>query len=212
MPERVLKFVLVVATDSVDDRFTDRLTRHMDRLEGTSLTHVALTEQPDPRIVEPPAPVIVEWFAAVPPQRADWAAALGLDADLLQWYSVSEVLRWRRPEESQSPHTGVSHICRVGRAAGLTMAQFEDHWTRIHRPLAQKHHVGMELYVQSVVRDAFGPGAGAVDGIAELGFRSQEAFAAEMYDSDEGRRIIGADVASFVGTAACGLYQRVTTR
>ncbi len=94
---------------------------------------------------------------------------------------------------------------------GLTMTQFEHHWTTVHRPLAQKYHVGMELYVQNVVRTAFGPGGEWIDGIAELGFRSPEAFATGMYDSDEGRKRISADVATFVGTAACGLYELVTT-
>ena len=68
------------------------------------------------------------------------------------------------------------------------MAQFEDHWTRVHRPLAQKHHFGMELYVQSVVRSTSGHGGEGIDGMAELAFRSPEAFATEMYDSDEGRK------------------------
>ena len=208
MSEPLRKFVLVVV-GHVDDGFTNRLTRHMDGLPGTSLTHVAVAEQPDPGTSEPPAPVIVEWFASVPPDRAAWAEALGVDGEQLQWYSVSEALRWQRPGGGQSRHTGVSHICRVGRAAGLTMAQFEDHWTRVHRPLAQKHHVGMELYVQNVVHGAVATGGEAIDGIAELGFRSPEAFAAEMYDSDEGRAIISADVATFVGRAACGLYQLV---
>ena len=92
------------------------------------------------------------------------------------------------------------------------MAQFEQHWTDVHRPLAQEHHVGMDLYVQNVVRSAFGPGGQGIDGIAELGFRSPEAFATGMYDSEEGLKTIAADVATFVGTAACGLYQLVTNR
>jgi uncharacterized protein (TIGR02118 family) len=212
MSEQMDKFVLVVvAATRVDDGFTDRLTRYMHGLEGTSLTHVALAEQPDPGMAEPPASVIVEWFAPVPPDREAWAEALGVDGDLLEWYAVTEVLRWQRPGLPRSPDTGVSHICRVGRTAGLTMAQFEQHWTEVHRPLAQEHHVGMELYVQSVVRSAFGPGVQGIDGIAELGFRSPEAFANGMYDSDEGRTAISTDVAKFVGTAACGLYRLVTT-
>ena len=48
MAEQVQKFVLVVADNSIDDGFTERLTRHMEGQEGTSLIHVALAEQPDP--------------------------------------------------------------------------------------------------------------------------------------------------------------------
>jgi uncharacterized protein (TIGR02118 family) len=212
MSGHVQKFVLVVTDNSIEDGFTERLTRHTEGLQGSSLIHVALAEQPDPGMAEPPAPVIVEWFAPVPPEPAAWAEALGMDGDLLEWYSVSEALRWQRPGVSRSPHTGVSHICLVGRTPGLTMAQFEDHWTQVHRPLAQKHHIGMELYVQSVVRSASGHDIEGIDGMAELAFRSPEAVATEMYDSDEGRKAIGADVAKFVGTAACGLYELVPTR
>ena len=45
MSEPLRKFVLVVV-GHVDDGFTNRLTRHMDGLPGTSLTHVAVAEQP----------------------------------------------------------------------------------------------------------------------------------------------------------------------
>ena len=89
------------------------------------------------------------------------------------------------------------------------MEQFEQHWTQVHRPLAQKHHLGMALYVQNVVRRTLGTNGQGIDGIAELGFPSVEAFTTEMYDSEEGRAAISADVAKFVGAASCGLYQLV---
>jgi uncharacterized protein (TIGR02118 family) len=155
--------------------------------------------------------VIVEWFSPDSPERSEWAEALSMDEDQLQWYAVSEALRWRRPGSNPSVDIGVSHICCVGRAAGLTMAQFEHHWTHVHRSLAQKYHVGMELYVQNVVRSALSSNGEGIDGIAQLGFPSEETFGTAMYDSDEGRRAISADVATFVGTAVCGLYQLVTT-
>ena len=91
------------------------------------------------------------------------------------------------------------------------MAQFEHHWTHVHRALAQKYHVGMELYVQNVVRSVLSPNGQGIDGIAQLGFRTEEKFKTGMYDSAEGRRAISADVAKFVGAADCGLYQLVTS-
>ena len=211
MDDRVVKFMLVVDGDGVSDQFTDLLSRYMARLPGTSLMHVAVAEQPDPIGPQPavsPSSVIVEWFAAEPPEPARWASDLGVETNRLRWYAVSEALRWQRPGTSRSA-TGVSHICCVGRAAGLTEAQFEQHWTAIHRPLAQKHHFGMELYVQNVVRRPLGSGGQGIDGIAELGFRSEKALQNEMFDSDEGSKIISTDVSKFVGRASCGLYRLI---
>jgi uncharacterized protein (TIGR02118 family) len=209
--EPVTKFMLVVDGDGVHVHFTDQLSRYMAGLPGTSLTHVAVAEQPGLRASQPsvsPCSVIVEWFAAVPPEPAQWAEDLGVGVDQLKWYAVSEALRWQRPGTNRSA-TGVSHICCVGRATGLTEIQFEQHWAEVHRPLAQKHHFGMELYVQNVVRGLVGSSGQGIDGIAELGFRSEEALQNEMYDSDEGLKIISADVAKFVGSASCGLYRLI---
>jgi uncharacterized protein (TIGR02118 family) len=203
------KFVLVVKGEEPQLEFTDRLINYMSALPGTGVAHVALPTQPDPTEREPstsPASLIVEWFAAAPPDPARWADALQIDVDQLKWYVVSEALRWNRPGTSRSV-TGISHICCVARSAGLTAGQFEKHWTEAHRPLAQKHHFGMELYVQNVVREQLGSTGPGIDGIAELGFRSVESFQGEMYDSDEGLTTIAADVSKFVGAASCGLYR-----
>jgi uncharacterized protein (TIGR02118 family) len=211
MSEQVRKFVLVVRRNDLDDSRLDRLTEYMATLNGTSITHKSLSDKPEVGMTDRHAAVIVEWFSPVSPERSAWAEALSVDDDHLQWYAVSEALRWRRPGNDPSPDIGLSHICCVGRTAGLTMAQFEHHWTHVHRTLAQKYHVGMELYVQNVVRSVLSAKGQGVDGIAQLGFRTEETFKTGMYDSDEGRTAIAADVAKFVGTADCGLYQLMTT-
>jgi uncharacterized protein (TIGR02118 family) len=212
MSEGQAKFVLVVAGDRDAGQFTDRLIRHLADLRGTALTHVALPQQTDQNPGRPgsPSSVIVEWFADEAPVPDQWADALSVDPDQLSWYAVSENLRWHRPGTSRSSTTGISHICCVARTAGLTEAQFEQHWTQVHRPLAQQHHFGMELYVQNVVRRRLGPGGPAIDGIAELGFPSVGSFETEMYDSDEGLATIKNDVSKFVGSASCGLYRLVS--
>jgi uncharacterized protein (TIGR02118 family) len=206
--DRLPKFMLVIDGDGLHPRFTDRLTRYMDGLSGTPLTHVALTDRPDQEGLT--SSVIVEWYAPAPPDPSQWADALTFDVDQLHWYAVSEVLRWDRPGTSRSSATGISHICCVGRSAGLTETEFEHHWTQVHRPLAQRHHFGMGLYVQNVVRGLLGSSGQGIDGIAELGFRSIGAFREEMYDSDAGREAISTDVSKFVGTASCGLYRLVS--
>lgn len=209
--EHVRKFVLVVWRHDLDETFIDLLTRLVAGLNGTSIVHRAKAEDPDVEPTEPPAAIIVEWYSPDAPEPSAWAEALMIVEDHLWWYEVSEALRWRRPGTGPLPDIGISHICLVGRTMGLTVAEFEHHWTHVHRALAQKYHVGMELYVQNVVRNVVSSHGQEIDGIAELGFRTVESFETGMYDSEEGLKAISADVAKFVGTATCGLYQLVPT-
>jgi uncharacterized protein (TIGR02118 family) len=198
------KFVVVVATDEVAHDFSDRLARMAAGTPGTVVAHVA---------VEPPpassAAAVVEVSDAQCPDRAVWSSALGVDPEVLECYRVREVLRFVRPGTEQRDG-GVSFICRVFRSPGLDSAQFERHWTEVHRPLAIRHHVGMTRYVQNVVDERCFPLDGSeVAGIAELRFASLEAFASSMYDSEKGERIIGEDVAKFVGEVRNGMYRHL---
>ncbi|HET9731027.1 MAG TPA: hypothetical protein VFR41_16470, partial [Acidimicrobiia bacterium] len=59
-------------------------------------------------------------------------------------------------------------------------------------------HHGFVGYSQYVVRRAYTPGGGNVDGIAELRFASRAEFDERYYRSDAGRRAIRADVAEFI--------------
>lgn len=69
-----------------------------------------------------------------------------------------------------------------------------------HVPLALRHHPGMRHYVVNLVeRDP--QGGPEVDSFAELYFESEARYESELYDSDEGRRSIGEDVARFLGGA-----------
>jgi len=49
-----------------------------------------------------------------------------------------------------------------------------------------------------VVRRALTPGGEAIDGVAELHFRSRADFEDKFFDSDEGRAVILADVKRFM--------------
>ena len=107
-------------------------------------------------------------------------------------------ITWERswPDGEFAP--GVKMVSFMERAEGLTHEQFARHWTERHTPLAVRHHVGLWNYTQSVVRRAYTPGGNAIDGIAELHFRSREDFADRFFDSDEGRAVIMADVKRFM--------------
>jgi len=94
---------------------------------------------------------------------------------------------------------GVKRVSFVQRKDGLTHEQFARHWTERHTPLARLHHPALWNYTQNVLRRAFTPGGGAFDGIAELHFRSRPDAIDRLYDSDEGRAAIAADVREFIG-------------
>jgi uncharacterized protein (TIGR02118 family) len=196
------KHVVMVTDAGPDAASGDRLERlAASRGPDQMLVRVALPDQPD----TPPIVIEIVGDNAVDPARL--AADCEVDAGRVQVYAVAEQLRWTRPTAAHT-RDGVALIGRVRRATGLTSPEFERHWYDVHRPLAIEHHVGMQRYVQNVVRshDHVTPGFEA-DGIAELGFESVEAFETQMYDDDNGRRIIEADVATFVGGAWMGLYR-----
>jgi len=105
---------------------------------------------------------------------------------------------WNRtwPDGEYAP--GVKLVSFMRRAEGLSHAEFVRHLTERHAPLARQHHVGLWNYTQNVVRRAYTPGGTTEDGIAELHFRTRQAFEEEFFDSDEGRAAIMADVKRFM--------------
>lgn len=107
------------------------------------------------------------------------------------------------PLGQRSP--GVKQVVLVRRAAGTSPEQFAAHWLERHAPLALTHHPGVWKYVANVVVERLHPGAPEIDGIAELHFRSLDDLEQRRYDSDEGRSVIAADVARFIGATA-GFY------
>jgi len=96
---------------------------------------------------------------------------------------------------------GIKMVSFMQRADGISHEQFARAWTEGHTPLAIRHHIGLWNYMQNVVRRAYTPGGGSIDGIAELHFRSRGDFVDRFYDSDEGRAAIVADVKRFMGRA-----------
>jgi uncharacterized protein (TIGR02118 family) len=99
------------------------------------------------------------------------------------------------PAGTRSP--GVKSIYIAIRHGSLSPAGFAEHWGTTHAPLALKHHVGMWRYARNVVVRPLLETAPAYDGFAELHFRSAQDLREKMYDSDEGRAVIAADVARF---------------
>jgi uncharacterized protein (TIGR02118 family) len=113
-----------------------------------------------------------------------------------QAYRVEERRQWDRGGET------IVRIAFVRRSPGLSRAEFAEHWTNVHAPLARKHHPTLVRYVQNIVIEPVTPGAPEVDGVAELGFRSLKDVHQRMYDSPAGAEIIRRDIQRFLDVPA----------
>lgn len=95
---------------------------------------------------------------------------------------------------------GVKMISGIKRNPKISHEQFAEHWLARHVPLALEHHPGLVHYVTNVVDSRLSDGGEDFDGIAELGFASEEDLRDRMFASDESVRIIGEDIPRFIGS------------
>jgi uncharacterized protein (TIGR02118 family) len=128
-------------------------------------------------------------------------AALARLPNVQHAWLVEERPQWDGAERPLAgrPVPGHKQVTFLRRAPALDHEEFARHWAAEHAPLARKHHPALWRYRQNVVVDTLLPGTpGDVDGVAELGMRLRQDFRDRMYDSDEGRAIIGNDVRRFL--------------
>ena len=90
-------------------------------------------------------------------------------------------------------------LCR--RRADLSHEQYAERLLRGHVPIALRHHPAMRRYVVNVVDQDAVSGSRPIDSIGELSFDSLEDWRDRLYDSDEGREIVGRDVQGFLAGA-----------
>lgn len=137
---------------------------------------------------------------------ADPGGANGLDAvawldDEPEWVGGGADAYLAEPHQQWDRIGGTPEVTRlvfVQRHPSLSHDAFVEHWTTVHAPLAKAHHPGLGRYVQHVITEALTPDAPAFDGMAELGFATRADLRDRMYDSDEGRALVAADVDSFL--------------
>ncbi|MHB8465864.1 MAG: EthD domain-containing protein [Acidimicrobiales bacterium] len=156
--------------------------------------YVDLREGP----AEPGAVVAVVWL------RVDAAGEATRTAEAIPFarhaWLVEERPQWDGATAVRGrPVPGVKQVTFLKRAAGIDHQQFATHWSSVHAQLARRHHPALWRYQQNVVLDTLLPGTpDDIDGIAELGMRLRQDFHERMYDSDDGRRIVGQDVRRFL--------------
>ena len=118
--------------------------------------------------------------------------------DGTQAWEVEERVQW----DSDDVEPGVKRVSFIHRLPSLDRATFASYWAEHHAPLARQHHPGIRRYVQNVVIAPLTDDAPDIDGIAELSFASVDDMKTRLYDSDEGKAAIAADVAKFIDLAA----------
>jgi hypothetical protein len=127
-------------------------------------------------------PVHCAWFTERPdiPRRSDHA------------WIVDEYPRWDALDKP-----GITRFSFLRRTADIDRDEFARRWEN-HAALARRYHPVLQRYVQNIVVEP----ESEVDGIVELGFASLDDLEHRMYDSDEGRTAIAADVRTFIDVAA----------
>lgn len=104
------------------------------------------------------------------------------------------------PSDGIAPVAGHKQISFLYRTDGMDRGAFAEAWAS-HAALARVHHPMLWRYTQNVVVRPLIDGTPDVDGIAELTMRLRLDFTERMYDSAEGRRIIGEDTRRFIDRA-----------
>lgn len=87
------------------------------------------------------------------------------------------------------------------RLPSITHEQYTRQLLGSHIPIALRHHPSMRRYVVNEVTTGFLPGPRELDSVGELSFASLADYRERLYDSDEGRKVVSADVAKFIGGA-----------
>ena len=101
------------------------------------------------------------------------------------------------PTDGVAPVAGYKQISFLHRVEGIDRAAFAACW-QDHAALARLHHPMLWRYTQNIVVRPLVAGSPDIDGIAELTMRLRLDFTERMYDSAEGRRVIGEDTRRFI--------------
>jgi uncharacterized protein (TIGR02118 family) len=148
------------------------------------------------RVVAEGPPGVVAVILAQVERAEDLDVASAYPGAAVRAWWVEERPQWDRRRAGAGG--GLWRISFLHRAPGLSRRQFAEHWSGVHAPLAARHHPALRTYCQNVVVAPLGPDSEDLDGVAELGFASEQDLRQGMYDSPDGRRAVRSDVESFI--------------
>jgi uncharacterized protein (TIGR02118 family) len=104
----------------------------------------------------------------------------------------------------------VKLIFLCSRRYGITHERYVELLLDGHVPIALRHHPTLRKYVVNIVEAA--PAHAPLDSIGELYFDTLADFRDRLYDSPEGRRVVEADVAGFMGQATAYVVEEQVVR
>lgn len=102
-------------------------------------------------------------------------------------------------ESHADPATAITLLGRLMFHADLPDSAAQRSW-RLHAPLAERVHIGADLYVQHWVVKALTPDSPPARGLPEMRFPEKMALVDHFFDSDRGRDEILQDTAHFVAS------------
>lgn len=109
--------------------------------------------------------------------------------------TLTETVCWDR--RRTSPDGGIKQVCFVGRRSDVDRAEFERRYAA-HADIVRVHHPAVARYVQNLVVDARGDGAGTIEAVSELWFDSVDDYRERYYADASSPDVVRADVVDFL--------------
>jgi len=121
---------------------------------------------------------------------------VGVEPDAV--LTLAESVRWdRRDPTAGIAGAGIKQVCFVARRADVPRAEFERRYAA-HAEIARVHHPAVSRYVQNLVVDARGEGAGAIEAISELWFDTVDDYREHYYAGPGSPDVVRADVVDYL--------------
>ncbi|MFM1723764.1 hypothetical protein ABEU20_002336 [Rhodococcus sp. PAM 2766] len=120
----------------------------------------------------------------------------GVSVDPAAVLTLAESVRWDR----RGPAViggGIKQVCFVARRADVPRAEFERRYAA-HADIARVHHPAVSRYVQNLVVDAHGAGAGAIEAISELWFDTVDDYREHYYAGPDSPDVVRTDVVDYL--------------
>ncbi len=95
---------------------------------------------------------------------------------------------------------GVKLVSGIKRKPDMTHEQFVEHWLGSHVPLALKQGDGLAHYVTNVVDSRLSEAGEDFDGIAEIGFASQDDMRMQLFGDPDRSKVVAEDNDRFIGS------------